>query len=95
MWRDLCAVLAFAIRYRVSPTGRANHQPRLSVVDGLATRRTSRISKRPPMSKRHAEIDNHFSPSSQDEGSLFTLIFGVVLVALVAGGLALLRMAGA
>ncbi|MDO6967025.1 hypothetical protein [Rhizobium alvei] len=37
------------------------------------------------MSKRHGEIDNHFSPSSQNQGCLFSLIFGVVLVDLALG----------
>jgi hypothetical protein len=46
------------------------------------------------MPKQHAEIDNAFSPPSQDHGSLFTLIAGVVLVALVAGMLALITAMG-
>lgn len=94
MWRVLSAVLAFAIRFRVSPTGRAIFQPRLSVVDGLATRRTSRISGSAPMAKRQGKIDNHFTPGSQDQDSLFTLVFGVVLLALAADALALIHALG-
>lgn len=44
---------------------------------------------------RSAELDNHFCPSQAEGGSLFTVIFGVVLLSLVAGTAALIRFLGA
>lgn len=92
MQRAINAVLAFAIRYRVFPTGRAAAEPRLSVVDGLATPEASRISELPSMAKVTAEIDNHFTPSSRPEGALFCVVFGAVAAALAIALVALINM---
>lgn len=47
------------------------------------------------MTKRSGDIDNHFNPSSRDEGSLFTIVFGAAFLALGAAGWALLHWSGA
>lgn len=49
----------------------------------------------PTMTKRAVDIDNHFSPSSRDEGSLFTIVFGAAFLAFGAAGWALLHCLGA
>ena len=46
------------------------------------------------MTKRHPQIDNAFSPSLPSDGSLFTIVFSAVALALGAGVMALLRVAG-
>ena len=96
MWRGLSAVLAFTIRPGVFATGRAAAEPRLSAVNGLATRQTSPISTCSPMTKRSDKFDNHFSPSRQaDEGLLTGLIFATSLIALALGTWTLFRLWGA
>jgi hypothetical protein len=94
MRQAINTVLAFAIRYRVFPTGRVPAEPRLSVVDGLATHEASRFSELPSMAKVNAEIDNYFTPSSRHEDALYCVVFGVVALAAITSLIALMRTIG-
>lgn len=60
----------------------------------MPTSTQSRVPASPSMAKQQPEIDNHFCPGRQDQGSLFTVIFSVVLAGLGLAGWALTHTIG-
>lgn len=101
MWRDRLAVLAFAIRFRRLPAGRAEVLPatagllpRLSSPVGRATSQLSRIPQGGTMTKRHDEIDLvPFVPSSSPVCRVadLALVYCVALLGLAAAVVAVCR----
>lgn len=100
-WRDQFTVLAFGIRSRRQPAGRAKASsalaglsPRLSSPAGRATSQLSANRPFGTMSKRHGEIDhNPFIPSSSPVCRVAdtVLVYCVALFGLAAAVLALCR----
>ncbi len=97
-WRGLSAVLAFAIRHRVTPTGKAFsvlERPRLTSQTDRATALNVPISSAVPMTKRQPKIDtrNPFIPSHSPvcRAADTVLLFSVALFGCMAGVAALLR----
>lgn len=101
VWRRRSAVLAIAIRYRLSPTGKAQVPPafvglppRLSSLAGSATPQTFPKSQGLTMSKRHDEIDLvPFVPSSSPVCRVadLVLVYCVALLGLAAAVFAVCR----
>lgn len=101
MWRGLAAVLAFRVRSRLLPAGRAEASPtivglppRLSGPAGRATPELSRKAQRGTTSNRRGEIDlNPFIPSSSPVCRVAdtALLYSVVLLGLAAAVTALAR----
>ncbi|SIQ24722.1 hypothetical protein SAMN05880590_102780 [Rhizobium sp. RU35A] len=98
MWSGQPAVLAFAIRRRVTPTGRASIssiKPRLTDRTGRSTPSTFPILTGNPMTKRHGKSDtqNPFIPAASPicRAADTALLFSVALFGLAAAVAALLR----